>query len=77
MARAAGGDLPIIAKIERARALDWIDEIVEAADAVMVARGDLGVEMAPERVPSIQKHIVAAGRGAACRSSSPPRCWSR
>jgi pyruvate kinase len=62
VARGAGCDLPIIAKIERARALDWIDEIVEAADAVMVARGDLGVEVALDRVPVLQKRIVAAGR---------------
>lgn len=60
--REAGHEIPIVAKLERAAAVDHIDEIVAAADAVMVARGDLGVEMAPEDVPAIQKQIIAAGR---------------
>jgi len=60
--RAAGGAIPIVAKLERAAAVEHIDEIVAAADAVMVARGDLGVEVALHRVPVLQKRIVAAGR---------------
>jgi len=49
---------PVVAKIEKHEALDHIDDIVEAADAVMVARGDLGVEIPLENVPNIQKMIV-------------------
>lgn len=60
--RAAGGSIPLIAKLERARAIDHLDEIVAAADALMVARGDLGVEVPLHRVPVLQKRIVGAGR---------------
>ena len=51
--------IPVIAKIENAQALDNMQSIVEAADGVMVARGDLGVEVAIERVPVVQKEIIA------------------
>ena len=54
-----GGDIPVVAKLERPEAIDCLDEILEVADAVMVARGDLGVELAVEQVPPIQKHIIA------------------
>src|SRR5574341_1552186 len=57
--RALGGDIPIIAKLERPEAIERLDSILEASDAVMVARGDLGVEVAVERVPVIQKHVIA------------------
>jgi pyruvate kinase len=50
--------VPIIAKIEMKEAVDSIDEIINVSDAVMVARGDLGVEMMPEDVPILQKMIV-------------------
>ncbi len=53
-----GGDVPVIAKLEKPQAIDHLEEILEAADGVMVARGDLGVEMAPEKVPVIQKHVI-------------------
>lgn len=59
---AAGGRLPLIAKIERAAAMEHIEAIVAAADAVMVARGDLGVEVPFEQVPVLQKRIIDAGR---------------
>jgi pyruvate kinase len=55
----AGGDIPVVAKLERPEAIDCLDEILAVADAVMVARGDLGVELAVEQVPPIQKHIIA------------------
>lgn len=51
-------DVPVIAKLEKPQALDQLEEIFEAADGVMVARGDLGVELPPERVPVIQKHVI-------------------
>lgn len=53
-----GSDLPVIAKLEKPQALERLEEIFEAADGVMVARGDLGVEMPPEKVPVIQKHVI-------------------
>lgn len=52
-------NLPIIAKIEKAEALEHLDEILKVADGVMVARGDLGVEISLEQVPSFQKEIIA------------------
>jgi pyruvate kinase len=55
---ARGGDTPLIAKLEKPQAIDHLEEILEVADGVMVARGDLGVEMAPEKVPVIQKHVI-------------------
>ena len=57
-----GGRIPIIAKIERATAIEHLDGITEAADGLMVARGDLGVEVPLYTVPVLQKKIVAAGR---------------
>jgi pyruvate kinase len=51
-------DVPVIAKLEKPQALDQLEEILQAAEGVMVARGDLGVEMPPEKVPVIQKHVI-------------------
>jgi pyruvate kinase len=53
-----GSDVPVIAKLEKPQAIEHLEEILEIADGVMVARGDLGVEMAPEKVPVIQKHVI-------------------
>ena len=53
-----GASIPVIAKIENAEAVSRIDSIINVADAIMVARGDLGVELAPEEVPMIQKAII-------------------
>jgi len=56
--REAGGHAPLVAKIEMAEAIDHLDEIIATADAVMVARGDLGVETSVELVPVYQKRII-------------------
>ena len=58
--RAVAGNVPVIAKIERAAALDNLAAILAAADGAMVARGDLGVEIGYEPLPRIQKQIIAA-----------------
>ena len=56
--RDSGGNAQVIAKLEKPQAIDDLDDILEAADAVMVARGDLGVELPPEKVPVIQKQVI-------------------
>ncbi len=60
--RLIGGKAALLAKIEKPAAIDRLDDILELADAVMVARGDLGVELPPEDVPSLQKRIVESAR---------------
>jgi pyruvate kinase len=55
---AYGSETWIIAKLEKPQAIEHLDAILQAADGVMVARGDLGVEVPPEKVPAIQKHII-------------------
>src|SRR5215467_7400889 len=55
-------DLPIVAKLERPKALEHLDEILEACDGAMVARGDLGLEMPLEKVPTAQKNITRLAR---------------
>lgn len=51
-------DVPVLAKIEKPQAIQNLEEILAECDAIMVARGDLGVEMPPEQVPMLQKHII-------------------
>ncbi len=58
----AGRDVPLIAKLERPQALEHLSEIMACSDAVMVARGDLGLEMPLERVPRAQKEIIRQAR---------------
>lgn len=63
--RALGADTPVIAKIEKPQAVEGIDAILDVADGIMIARGDLGVELPPEEVPRIQKQLIskAVARG--------------
>ncbi len=60
----AGGDQPLISKIEHRDAIENIDQIIEASDGIMVARGDLGIEVPPWEVPLLQKQIIARCNGA-------------
>ncbi len=62
--RLVAGRASIMAKIEKPSAIERLDEIVDLADAIMIARGDLGVELPPERVPGLQKKIVRLAREA-------------
>ena len=62
-----GGVAGIIAKIERAEAIEVLDEIIQVSDAIMVARGDLGVEIGDAELPQIQKHIIQR-----CRALNKP-----
>lgn len=63
----ANGDQPLISKIEHREAIENIDEIIDASDGVMVARGDLGIEVPPWEVPILQKRIIAK-----CNQSGKP-----
>ncbi|HEX2513395.1 MAG TPA: pyruvate kinase [Chloroflexota bacterium] len=63
----AGRSTPVMAKIEKPEALEHIPAILEAADGIMVARGDLGVELPPAEVPVVQKQLIAA-----CNSAGKP-----
>ena len=58
----AGGNAGIVAKIERAEALDCIEDIIRVSDAIMVARGDLGVEIGDAELPTVQKSLVRTAR---------------
>ncbi|MDH3690070.1 MAG: pyruvate kinase [Gammaproteobacteria bacterium] len=64
--RAAGGKGGICAKIERTEAIQELDEIIKAADCVMIARGDLGVELGDAELPGIQKRIISSSRALNC-----------
>lgn len=65
--RAKGSNAGVIAKIEKPEAIEVIDEIIEESDGIMVARGDLGIEIASEKVPLIQKTIIKK-----CRNVGKP-----
>ncbi len=60
--REAGGHGALVAKIERTEAVEAADEIIEASDAVMIARGDLGVEIGDAQLPAVQKRIIRQAR---------------
>jgi len=62
LVKAAGGTASIVAKIERAEAIAALEEIVNASDAIMVARGDLGVEVGDAAVPGLQKRMIRMAR---------------
>ena len=64
MAEHGAADKPVVAKIEKPQAVENIDEILEVVDAIMVARGDLGVEVPLEQVPVIQKKLIKAANRA-------------
>jgi pyruvate kinase len=65
LVRESSAEIPLIAKIEQREAIDHIDAILQAADGIMIARGDLGVETPLERVPCVQKMIIAKANAAA------------
>ena len=70
--------LPLVAKIEKPQAVDAAEEIIRAADCVMVARGDLGIELPIEDVPIVQKRLLRASpAGSRARRSPRPRCSTR
>lgn len=62
LVKAAGSNAGIVTKVERVEAIDNIDEIIEASDVIMVARGDLGVEMGDAELPALQKSLIKAAR---------------
>lgn len=64
--REAGGHGGIVAKIERAEALDNIEAIIDASDAIMIARGDLGVEIGDDQLPAVQKRLIKMARDMNC-----------
>ncbi len=65
--KAGDSDIAVVSKIEKPEAVEYIEEIIDVSDAIMVARGDLGVEMRVEEVPHIQKRIIGL-----CRKRSKP-----
>jgi pyruvate kinase len=62
LVKAEGSDASIVTKVERAEAIKNLDEIIEASDVIMVARGDLGVEMGDAELPALQKSLIKKAR---------------
>jgi pyruvate kinase len=62
LVRAEGSDAGIVTKVERAEAIENIEEVIEASDVIMVARGDLGVEMGDAELPALQKSLIKKAR---------------
>ena len=72
----AGAEMPLISKIEREIALENFNRILEVSDGIMVARGDLAVNIPAEDVPRHQKAMIRACNPAGqAGQSAPPRCW--
>src|SRR2546430_2246702 len=69
----SGADVPVIAKVERPEAIACLESLLDQADGVMIARGDLGVEMGPEAVPVLQKRIIVEGHRRRRASGGPDR----
>jgi pyruvate kinase len=72
-----GARVPLIAKIEKPQAVDALPEVLEVFDGLMVARGDLGVELPLEQVPMVQKRAIALAKDKAKPVIVATRCWSR
>jgi pyruvate kinase len=70
-------NLPLMAKIEKIKSLDIIDEILAVADSIMVAHGDLGIEVPIAQVPHIQKELISKAIQAAKPVVQPRRCSAR
>lgn len=64
--RQLGREVPVIAKLEQREAFDHLDEIFARSEAVMIARGDMGVNFPPEEVPALQKEVIARANRASC-----------
>ncbi len=75
--KVARGRVGLMSKIEKPQAITRLAEIIDLSDAIMVARGDLGVEMPLESVPGLQKQMIRACRRAGKRWSWRPRCSNR
>ncbi len=75
--REFGGNIPVISKIEKHEAIDDIESVLKVSDGIMVARGDLAVELSAERVPIEQKRLIARCRRLVNLSSWRRRCWIR
>jgi pyruvate kinase len=73
----AGDKVKLMVKLEKPSAMDCLDELIALADGVMVARGDLGVELPPEQVPGLQNGSCAPVARRASRWWWPPKCWIR